>query len=109
MMIVELRIYHCVPGRLPDLHKRIETGAMPIWARHGIKPIGFWTTLVGPTNQALTYMLQWESLADRERRWTAFMNDPEWQAKRAQSEANGQIVERIDSSFLVPTAYSPIK
>jgi hypothetical protein len=24
-MIYELRVYHCVPGRLPDLNKRFET------------------------------------------------------------------------------------
>ena len=30
-MIYELRIYHCVPGRLPELVKRFDTITFNIW------------------------------------------------------------------------------
>jgi hypothetical protein len=33
-MIHELRIYHCVPGRMPALLKRFETVALKLWKRH---------------------------------------------------------------------------
>ena len=46
-MIYELRIYHCVPGRLPALLKRFETTTLKIWERHGIRQAGFWTVMVG--------------------------------------------------------------
>jgi hypothetical protein len=108
-MIHELRIYHCVPGRLPDLNKRFENVTLPLWDRHGIRPLGFWTTVIGPSNQVLYYIIEWESLAERERKWNAFTADPEWQTKRAQSEANGPILERAESMILAPTAYSKIK
>jgi hypothetical protein len=108
-MIYELRVYHCMPGRLPDLNQRFVSSALKLWEKHGIKQLGFWTTYVGPSNQTLTYMLVWDSLAERETRWGAFSNDPEWIEKRAQSEANGQIVERIENSFLTPTAYSSLR
>lgn len=108
-MIHELRVYHCVPGRLPDLHRRFESAALRIWERHGIRPLGFWTTLVGPDHQALTYLLEWQSLAERERLWNAFATDPDWVAARAESEKNGPIVARVENQILAPTAYSKIR
>ena len=108
-MIHELRIYHCVPGRLPDLLKRFETITLAIWERHGIKQAGFWTTVIGESNQSLTYMLAWQSLAERESKWTAFQADPEWIEKRAGTEANGAIVANIVSSILQPTGFSLIR
>lgn len=107
-MIYELRVYTCVPGRLPDLLKRFETVTLAIWARHGIRQAGFWTTVVGPSNQDLTYLLAWESLAERERVWGAFQGDAEWIAKRAETEAQGAIVANIASSFLAPTGFSAV-
>ncbi|HEY7760561.1 MAG TPA: NIPSNAP family protein [Burkholderiales bacterium] len=108
-MIHELRIYHCMPGRLPDLNKRFETATLAIWEKHGIRQAGFWTVLVGPNNQSLYYLLEWDSMAERERKWGAFMADPEWLAKRAETERNGPLVERVENLFLAPTAYSKVK
>jgi hypothetical protein len=108
-MIYELRVYRCVPGRLPALLKRFETVTLKLWEKHGIKQAGFFTTLIGESNQELTYMLAWGSLADREKKWNAFQSDPDWLAARAQSEADGQIVGNIVSQLLVPTAFSSVK
>ena len=108
-MIHELRVYRCVPGRLPDLLRRFETITLPIWERHGIRQAGFWTTVVGESNQDLTYLLAWESLAERETKWAAFQADPDWIAKRAATEANGAIVANIVNAFLAPTAFSSVK
>ncbi len=108
-MIYELRVYYCAPNRLPALHQRFEGITLKFWEKYGIKQIGFWTTLIGPTNQTLTYLLQWESLAEREKKWGAFASDPEWLAKRAETEAEATIVERIESSILTPTLYSALK
>ena len=108
-MIYELRVYHCLPGRLPALLKRFETITLGFWERHGIRQAGFWTTLVGSSNQTLTYMLAWESLAERETKWNAFASDPGWLAKRAETEADGQIVSYITNEFLMPTTFSSVK
>jgi hypothetical protein len=107
-MIYEMRVYRCVPGRLPALLKRFETVTLKLFEKHGIRPAGFFTTLVGDSNQSLTYLLAWETLADREQRWTAFATDPAWLSARADSERDGQIVENIANSFLLPTAFSPM-
>ena len=108
-MILELRVYRCVPGRLPALLKRFENTTLKLWEKHGIKQAGFFTTLIGESNQELTYMLNWDSLADREKKWTAFGSDPEWISARAKSEEDGQIVGNIVSQLLVPTSFSALK
>ena len=108
-MIYELRVYHCVSGRLPALLKRFETVTLGIWERHGIRQAGFWTVLVGESSQDLFYLVQWESLAEREKKWAAFLADPEWIAKRAESERDGAIVASLSNSFLQPTAFSSVK
>jgi len=59
-MILELRVYRCVPGRLPALLKRFENTTLKLWEKHGIKQAGFFTTLIGESNQELTYMLHWD-------------------------------------------------
>ena len=108
-MIYELRVYHCVPGRLPDLLKRFDTITLKLWDKHGIRQAGFWTVLVGESNQALYYLLKWDSLADREKKWNTFQSDPEWHRQRAETEANGPIVQRVANSFLQPTSFSSVK
>jgi hypothetical protein len=108
-MLYELRIYHCAPGRLPALNQRFVRDTLPLFEKHGIEQAGFFTTLIGASNQTLTYLLKWDSLAERELKWNAFSSDPDWIAKRTASEADGIIVERIDNSFLSPTAYSALR
>jgi hypothetical protein len=109
MMIYEMRVYRCIPGRLPALLKRFETITLKLWEKHGIRQAGFFTTLVGESHQELTYLLAWESLADREKKWTAFQSDPEWIEARAKTEADGQIVANIVNQMLAPTAFSAVK
>ena len=102
-MIYEIRVYRCLPGRLPALLKRFDTITLKLWEKHGIKQAGFFTTLVGESNQELTYFLAWELLADREKKWAAFQSDPDWIAARAKTEEDGQIVGNIVNQLLVPT------
>lgn len=108
-MIYEMRQYRCVPGRLPALLKRFDTITLKIWEKHGIRQAGFFTTLIGESNQELTYFLAWESLGERETKWGAFTADPEWLEARAKTEADGQIVANIVSQILAPTAFSSVK
>ena len=65
--------------------------------------------MTGDSNQTLHYLLKWDSLADREKKWTAFQTDPDWISARAQTEADGQIVDNITSQLLTPTPFSAVK
>ncbi|MEM7407799.1 MAG: NIPSNAP family protein [Pseudomonadota bacterium] len=108
-MLYELRIYRCVPGRLPALLNRFENTTLAIWERHGIRQAGFWTTWIGESNQDLYYLLEWASLAERDEKWNAFLADPEWIEKRAASEADGAIVANVSNQMLAPTAFSSVQ
>jgi len=108
-MIYEMRVYRTVPNRMPALLKRFETMTLALWQRHGIRQAGFWTTAVGESNQELTYMLAWESMGEREQKWAAFSTDPEWIAKRGETEKNGTLVMTFSNQFLKPTSFSSVK
>jgi hypothetical protein len=107
--VYEIRVYRCLPGRLPHLLKRFTDVTLSLFDKHGIRQAGFFTTLVGESNQELTYLLEWESMAERDAKWTAFSIDPAWLAARAESEKDGPIVANITNQFLVPTAFSAVK
>jgi len=108
-MIYETRVYRCLPGRLPALLKRFENTTLKLWEKHGIKQAGFWTTVIGESSQTLYYMLAWDSLADREKKWNAFGVDPEWLAARAKTEEAGPIVANVKNFILGPTPYSSVQ
>ena len=108
-MIYEQRIYRCLPGRMPALLTRFETKTLALWERHGIRQAGFWTTLVGESNLDLTYLLAWESMAERETKWATFMADPDWIAARTASELDGPILANVSNAFLQPTAFSSVR
>jgi hypothetical protein len=108
-MIYELRVYQAVAGQMPKLLARFKDHTIPIWEKHGIQPIGFWTTLIGQSSNALTYIIRWQSLADRELKWTTFQNDPAWHQARDDSERDGPIVATMNNKMLTPTAFSALK
>jgi hypothetical protein len=108
-MIYEMRSYRAMPGRMPDLLKRFDTITLKLFEKHGIKQAGFWTTEVGESNHNLMYLLAWESMADREKKWAAFSTDPEWITKRGETEKDGPIVANIVSQILQPTSFSSVK
>jgi hypothetical protein len=108
-MIYEMRSYRAMPGRLPDLLKRFDTITLKLFDKHGIKQAGFWTTEVGESNQNLIYLVAYESMAEREKKWAAFSTDPEWIAKRAETEKNGPLVMTFSNQFLKPTSFSAVK
>lgn len=109
-MIHELRIYHVTPGSMPRLHNRFTNTTLGYFSKHGIRAVSFWDVTIGDgSNAKMFYILEWESLAEREQKWNAFQADPGWQADRAASEKDGAIVARVESLILTPTAYSPKK
>jgi hypothetical protein len=108
-MIYELRVYRCLPGRLPAMLHAFSTVTLKVWERLGIKQVGFWTTLVGESNTELTYMLAWESLADREKKWAALEADPEFNAGLVAFTKDGPMLASLSNQLLVPTSFSALK
>jgi hypothetical protein len=107
-MIYELRIYDAMPGKLGALNERFANVTLPLFAKHGMKVVGFWTEEIGVSNR-LTYMLSFDDLDHREKAWEAFRADPERAAGFAASEQEGPILARVENRILRPTAYSPLQ
>lgn len=105
-MLYELRVYLTPPGKLPDINARFANHTIGIFKRFGIGINGFWMDDIGRSNQ-LTYIVNFENMADREEKWTAFQADREWAEVRAETEANGPIVAQVLNSFMALTDYSP--
>jgi hypothetical protein len=108
-MLYEYRRYEVSPGRKPDLDARFANLTLPLWERHGVRPVGMFDVEVGTMTNELHYILGWESLAERERTLPAFLSDPDWVAGRAESEADGPLTMRVHNQIWRPTPYSPLQ
>ena len=105
--IYELRTYTTHDGSLPKLHARFRDHTNHIFAKHGMKLIAYWVP--ADEDNKLIYVLAFPSVEAREKAWQAFRDDPEWQAARQASRADGPIVDKIESVVMFPTDYSPIR
>ena len=106
--VYELRIYHAAPGKLPDLLARFRNHTIKIFDRHGMKSIGYWTPVDEPEKSStLIYILRHPSREAATANWKAFQDDPEWKSVRDKSEENGKLVEKVDSTFMALTDFSP--
>jgi heme-degrading monooxygenase HmoA len=106
-MVYELRTYSAVPGKLPDLEKRFRDHTMQIFEKHGIKNIGYWIPTDKP--DTLIYIIAHKSRSAAAASWKAFHADPEWKQVQRESEKNGKLVTHVDSVYMTPTDYSPMK
>ena len=105
-MIYESRIYKAVPGKLPAINARFANHTIGFFKEFGIGIVGFWNDEIGASNQ-LTYILSFDSMADREEKWAAFQSHKPWHEARAETEANGPLVAQVLNSFMSLTPYSP--
>ena len=107
-MLYELRIYEITPLRMKDINDRFSNHTTKIWERMGIRTVGFWENVIGPNN-TLTYILAWESLEERQKKWDAFTSDPEWLKITEETSKNGPIVLRVTNTIMRPTSYSAMQ
>lgn len=106
--VFELRVYHIYEGKLDDLLRRFRDHTMRLFEKHGIKNVAYWTPLDPPlAGKTLVYILAHPNRDAATSNWEAFRDDPKWQQVRDRSEANGKLVEKIDSTFLALTDFSP--
>jgi hypothetical protein len=106
--VYELRVYHAYEGKLDDLLRRFRDHTMQLFEKHGIHNVAYWTPTDDPLKgKTLFYILAHPSREAATANWKAFRDDPEWQDVQKKSEANGKLVEKVDSTFLTLTDFSP--
>jgi len=106
--VYELRVYHAAPGKLDELLSRFREHTIKLFDRHGMKSVAYWTPVDEPEkSNTLIYILHHPSREEAAANWKSFQDDSEWKIVREKSEANGKLVEKVDSTFLVLTDFSP--
>lgn len=95
-MINEVREYTPMPGRLDDVIDLFKTVLIPLFRRHDMEVVqaGF-TTIGDNCFNELVYTMRFSDLADMERKWTAFLTDPDWPTALAERERSGPLYQAI--------------
>ena len=105
--VYELRIYHTYDGKLDDLLKRFRDHTVSIFRRHSMESVAYWTPTDEPLKgRTLVYILRHPSREAATANWAAFHDDAEWKRVSAASEANGKLVEKVESTYLKLTDFS---
>jgi hypothetical protein len=107
----EMRTYHAAPGKLDALHARFRDHTIPLFKKHDIESVAYWTVAAdeGAEKDTLVFILAYPSKEAREASWKAFEADPDWVNAKADSQKDGPLVEKVDQTFMTPTDYSPLK
>lgn len=108
--VFEMRTYYAAPGKMTALHARFRDHTNKLFQKHGMTLIGFWSpTDPKAAEEKMVYILAFPSREAADKSWKAFRDDPEWKTAKDASEKNGPLVQKVESVFLNPTDYSPIK
>ena len=106
--VYELRTYTAIEGRLDALHARFKDHLLGFFQKHGMTNVVYFKPMDAPLSQnTMIYLVSHESREAAAKSWAAFQNDPEW--KKVSSAGGGPVASKVESVFLLPTDYSPMK
>lgn len=89
------------------LNARFRDHTTKLFERHGITNIGYWTPVDTPNT--LIYIVAHKSQEEAKKSWAAFRADPEWTKVSAETKAKGLTGVKVETKYLQPTDYSPMK
>ena len=108
--VFEMRTYYAAPGKMKALHARFRDHTLGLFKKHGITNVGYWSpTDPKEADKKLIYILAYPSKAAADKSWDAFRKDPVWIKAKADSETDGTLVDKVESVYMNPTDYSPLK
>jgi hypothetical protein len=108
--VLEVRRYTTNEGKLDALVKRMREGESKLFEQHGMKGVFYSVAAEGPESQnTFIYVLAHESREAAKKSWDDFRNDAGWKSLRETSEASGPLVGKVESTFVTPTDFSPVK
>jgi hypothetical protein len=110
MRYFEMRTYTANEGKLDALNARFRDHTTRLFEKHGMTNIGYWVPSEGDRSKdTLVYILAFPDKEARNKAFKEFAEDPDWKKAQSESEANGKLVKKVESIFMNPTDYSPIK
>ena len=108
--VLEVRRYTANAGKLDALLQRMREGETKLFENHGMKGVFYSVAADAPESQnTFIYVLSHESREAAKKSWDDFRNDPSWKSMRDTSEAAGPLVGKVESTFVTPTDFSPLK
>ena len=108
--VFELRTYTAPEGKLSALQARFRDHTMTIFKRHAMTSVGYWVPQDAPLSQnTLVYILAHPNREEAKKNWASFQADPEWVKARTESEVQGRLTTKVESVFLDPLDFSPMK
>ena len=108
--VFEMRTYTAAPGKLDALNRRFRDHTVKLFTKHGMQHVGYWTPADAPLSEnTLIYVIAHQSREAAKKSWDAFRNDPEWIKARDESQKDGSLTAKVESVYLNPVDYSPIK
>jgi NIPSNAP len=105
--LYELRVYYASEGKFQDLMNRFQQHTLKYFYQHNMRLEGFWLPLGENKENKLVYLLSYPSREARDKSWKEFMADKGWIAVMKNSAVNGEIVAKVESTFLKTTDFSP--
>ena len=105
--LYELRVYYASEGKLPDLMNRFQNYTLTYFKQYQMRLEGFWLPLGENKENKLVYVLSYPSREARDKSWKEFMSNTGWINVMKNSAVNGEIVAKVESTFLKTTDFSP--
>lgn len=100
-----MRSYSFAPGTIPAFLRLYESEGLALQCQHLGRLIGYFTSDSGDVNQ-LIHIWAYDDHTDRAQRRASLYSDPAWLSFAAKCAG---IVQGMESRFLTPTAFSPLR
>jgi hypothetical protein len=109
--VFELRTYYMLPGKVDAIHARFRDYTRELFQKHGMINVMYWYTVEKDPNvqSKLVYLLAHKNEKAGKASFEKFGKDPAWIVVRDASEQNGKILEKVESIYLKPLPFSPLK
>lgn len=102
--IFELRVYHVLPGKMAALEGRFRDTTSRLLQKHNLNVVGFW---VGD-DSTFVFVVAHRSREDAKKNWSEMLADPAFRAV-VQAEIADKTVDKVDSTYMAATDFSPMK
>jgi hypothetical protein len=109
--VFELRVYTANEGKLEALKARFRDHTTAIFKKHHMEVIAYWVPAKDDpkSRDTLIYILAHPSREAATKNWADFNSDPAWTQVKSDSEKDGPLVKKVDSTFMDALPFSPMK